>query len=889
MISGTLKPRAAVVQAALCALLCLFALGAQRANADEPTKPEASDMAKLETKPASAEQENRPEAKTEAKPEAKTEEKAEAKPEEKVEAKPEAKTEAKIEAKPEAKTETKPEVKPETKPDLRVEAISALRGRLDLIFASDLAGDLYGQTCDEVTPRKNRGLLSLANAIAAAKSRGPASLIIGAGGLLGPGSGARFLLHSVTGSHIAAELFHDAGLEVVIPGVQDFEMANETLLSYLEGLRRSSTSTMLSNITCAANEQMLCRLLSTQQMVNRGGIKVGLLSAIPEDAPQRVGPGHLHGAKVAAWSTLIAVAKKLRPQVDALVVAVDLSGKFGLDQAISLARDADAAGARIDVMHITREDSPTGGVLSLQLTNGTLIVATPAGGSGVTRVMLQQRSAEEIAIDHRALAISTERVAPQVADAAITTTTMGLASKLARERQRMCSGWSLTVAPLPQGGLDRNAVTRLVLNAMRSAAHAEIALINAGAIADGGLPLRTATVHAVGNVLPFKGQVVVTTVTGKDVGDALGKYSAQGADAQLRMLGIAKKDDGLVVNGRPISTTETYRVVSIDFVAAGGNGLLPEKFFDKSRSSVAYDDLRHLVLEYMRERGAQDAVTAPLELEKRPLWRSLLDVGIDLQNVTVSNPGNLYDRPQLSRQPSIAFKFDGTWRGEMDQPRHLLQLTLRGLYGQSWLSTQVDANTQSWIGQETADLITLLALYSYRGFSAKKPRLPTPYFSLGLESEFNRPDTRNYHHLELSSAVGARAALPGRINANVGIGVRTELLANQFAMDETERDVARGRFLITTTIEMPKRALWPRLGNSLLGEFSVNYNFTDPQVLRSHELRGIGKLYVELGRPLYLTMGTELYLYRDRDNAPGVALDVTAGLKIVMNGHRQQF
>jgi hypothetical protein len=60
-------------------------------------------------------------------------------------------------------------------------------------------------------------------------------------------------------------------------------------------------------------------------------------------------------------------------------------------------------------------------------------------------------------------------------------------------------------------------------------------------------------------------------------------------------------------------------------------------------------------------------------------------------------------------------------------------------------------------------------------------------------------------------------------------------------------------------------------------------------VLRSHELRAIGKLYVELGRPLYLTVGTELYLYRDRDNEAGIALDINAGLKVVLNAHRQQF
>ena len=284
----------------------------------------------------------------------------------------------------------------------------------------------------------------------------------------------------------------------------------------------------------------------------------------------------------------------------------------------------------------------------------------------------------------------------------------------------------------------------------------------------------------------------------------------------------------------------------------------------------------------------------PLQLERRPLWRGALDLGIDLQNVSVSNPGSVYDRPQLVRQPSIAFKLDGTLRAEMDHPTHLAQLSLRTLYGQSWLRTAVmsmdmPTDEKTWIGQETADLINLLALYSYRGLSERRPHLPTPYLSLGFESEFNRPDKRAYLHFELSSAFGMRVALPASITANLGIGVRSELLADANSETATERELARGRFLLTTLIEMPKRALLPKLGSALLGEFSVSYSFTDPTLLRSHELRAIGKLYIALGRPLYLTIGNELYVYRDRDNEAGVALDLNVGLKVVLSGHRQQF
>lgn len=773
-------------------------------------------------------------------------------------------------------------------------AAPARAQQLDLIFAADLAGEFYGQSCGETSQHPGVGLGALARTISAVKKTSPAALVLGGGGLLGPAGAARFLLHSVEGSQVAAELIRSAGIEVASPGVQEFELANETLLSYFDGLRKAGIVPIVSNLSCPNAHPELCRSLASQHIATRAGVRVGVLAVVPEDASQRVGPGHLHGARIAPWTQLAGAAKKLRKEVDLLVIEADLSSRIGIDAALALVRELDAAGAHADVIHVTRQDDPHGGVLSMRLTGGTLLVGSPARGAGVTRVTVTRPEAGK---SPGQLELQAERVLPPAEGAA----DPALSQRLEQERRRMCEGWDVALATLPQQGLDRAAVTRLVLDAMRSAARAEIALINKGAIAEQGLPLRHATVYAVGNVLPFKAQVVSILATGKEVSDALEKYAGQGPEQALRMAGLTTKDGGLQVNGRALSATAQYRLVTIDFVAAGGNGLLSDKLFPTVKRTVVHEDLRQLVLESLQRLGVGEAAVAPLHLEQRPLWRALVDIGLDVQNVTVHNPDATYDRPQLSRQPSLAYKFDATLRGEMDHPSHLVQLTLRTLYGQSWLRTGSAADMplmtgtgsgdapQKWIGQETADLINALALYSFRGLTERWPRLPTPYVSLGLESEFNQPDTRSYYHFELSGATGLRIALPASISANLGIGVRSELLANRSSDVETERELARARFLITTTVEMPKRALWPRLGNALLGEFLLTYSFTDPELLRSHELRGIGKLYIELGRPLYLTVGTELYLYRDRDNEPGVALDLNIGLKVVLNAQRQQF
>ena len=762
--------------------------------------------------------------------------------------------------------------------------------RLELVFAADLAGDFYAQECGQPAPRPGGGLGGLASAIAAVKAQSPAALVLGGGGLLGPGAGARFLLHSVSGSRAAARLMREAGVEIVSPGVHELSIARETLISYLDELRTSGPAPLLSNLECDKARPELCRLLAPRHIFTRGGVRVGVLAALPEDAAQRIGPGHLHAAKVMPWARLGSAARELRGQVDLLIIELDLGEGFGIDAAIELARSLDAAGGHADLLHLTRQDDPRGGVLSLRLSSGALLVGSPAHGTGVTRVSAVLRPGADGG--RPALELHDTRVPAQAAGPPAAP----LAEALARARDEMCAQWGTVLAELPAPGLDRAAVTRLVLDAMRDAAHAEIALINSGAISDRGLPLRAASISSVGDVLPFKAQVLASTLSGQAITDALHKSAGQEPGQRLRISGLTKKDGNLLINGRPLSVTARYRVTTIDFLAAGGNGLLPAQFLPV-KSAVVAADLRQLVLAHLQQHARSGAAPAPLRLERRPLWRVALDLGIDLQNVSVSNPGNTYDRPQLVRQPSLAFKLDGMVRAEMDHPSHLAQLTLRTLYGQSWLRTTAapdppvptDPQSGAWLGQETADLINLLALYSYRGLSERQPRLPTPYLSLGLESEFNRPETRAYLHFELSGVFGMRLALPASITATLGVGVRSELFADPNADSETERALARARLLLTTLIEMPKRALLPRLGSALLGEFAVSYSVTDVTMLRSHELRGIGKLYIALGRPLYLTLGSELYVYRDRDNEAGVALDLNVGLKVVLSGHRQQF
>lgn len=758
---------------------------------------------------------------------------------------------------------------------------------VELIFAADLGGHFAARRCGGPPLAVGPGLPALADAVARARARaaeaGAESLVIGGPGLLGPGNLARYLLGSDEGSAHAARLIGEAGVEILTPGTYEFTSRPAGLRTYLSSQRAAGRPAVLSNIDCAAAGG--CPLLQRSVVVVRGGVRIALLSAVPESLPRRVGRDHVPFS-VLAPATLAKEVRRLRAEerADAVVVVSELDREADPAGAVALVQGLEELGAHVDVVFAARQDHPKAAVASVALGSGTVIVGAPSGGAGVAAVSLT--------LDNGVLTARPGTVLAQGPAPA-------LAGAIARVHERMCQEWGRTLGELPAGGLSRSGFLALVLEAMRLHTKAEIALINGGAVEDSALPLLTANEAGVYSALPFPAQVVRVRLTGKAIADALLKYAPKAGEPPLRdipyrgkgrrpaaqvlpMLGVTRDGDSLKVNGRPLDPAATYRVATIDFVAGGGDDLLPPELTAKDTADKQIS-VQELVISYLAEgHGA-----GLLPLIERPLWTSALDLGVDLQGVTIRQPeGIAYDRPQLTRRPAVALKIDGSWRVQMDMPAHLLQLTFRSLYGQTYFAAAAE-EAPAW--QETTDLLSGLLLYSYRGLSKGLRVVPTPFASLGLETEWSRPDARDYHHLEISALGGLRAALWSKASLSAGVGVRRELLARGYSSNQVEADVARARFLFSSTLEILKGALVPRLGSALLGELALTYNFTDPGRLRSHELRATGKLHVALGRPLYATVGLEVYLYGDQGREPGVALDATAGVKVLLDSRRQVF
>ncbi len=115
----------------------------------------------------------------------------------------------------------------------------------------------------------------------------------------------------------------------------------------------------------------------------------------------------------------------------------------------------------------------------------------------------------------------------------------------------------------------------LIAEAMREQSGAEAAFLNSGgiraAIRKGPITLRE--VH---EVLPFQNRLVILTMTGEELQRAM-RSAAGGGSSFPQAAGIelqrdGKKLTGIRINGEPLDPARSYRVATVDFLAAGSGG-----------------------------------------------------------------------------------------------------------------------------------------------------------------------------------------------------------------------------------------------------------------------------------------------------------------------------
>ncbi|MEM7355740.1 MAG: 5'-nucleotidase C-terminal domain-containing protein, partial [Acidobacteriota bacterium] len=300
-----------------------------------------------------------------------------------------------------------------------------------------------------------------------------------------------------------------------------------------------------------------------------------------------------------------------------------------------------------------------------------------------------------------------------------------------------------------------------VLETIREAAEAEVAILNLGALHKVDetllerLPL---TVEAVRRLLPLDQFLVAGDLSGSQLVSLAGASSRRrGKDGKplkssLLFAGLGRSDAGkLEVNGRPLYSEDRYRVVTNSFLASGGDDYAAlTQIVGPQALRTTSGRLGEVRESYVLPRLDEAERPFP-DLEKRGLWRFGVDrLGISFEGVETSADDSYRDAldSRASADDSgsllamVRLRADQEWRSFRWENR------LRGRFG------LVDAE-----GEERGELEDDLRLEISGLFTKAQAFGGRFYTSLIIDSEFRRNERRGVtlpRQLELNLAAGLR-------------------------------------------------------------------------------------------------------------------------------------
>lgn len=137
----------------------------------------------------------------------------------------------------------------------------------------------------------------------------------------------------------------------------------------------------------------------------------------------------------------------------------------------------------------------------------------------------------------------------------------------------------------------------------------DLAMMNVGSLRR-GLPKGDITQGMIISMQPFTNKVLVMELSGKDLIEAMDVYASRGGDGVSSQV-KAKFDPAtgkvveLTVDGKPVDPDRTYTVATIDYLAGGGDYMVPLKRGNiiARSENIVYDDLiDHIKKNYSRKK-----------------------------------------------------------------------------------------------------------------------------------------------------------------------------------------------------------------------------------------------------------------------------------------------
>ncbi len=458
---------------------------------------------------------------------------------------------------------------------------------ITILHVNDTHGHIVPYLDKSVDPdRPVGGAQYLAKMVERERDANPGGTILLSAGDMFQGTPVSNLFHGKP----VVEIMNTMSYDAMALGNHEFDWGQDILQSIISS---ASFPVLSANVFESGGRPI--RGVKPYVMLKRKGLRIAVIGTTTPDTYYSSKPGNLTGLTfVPPEQVLPAIIRRVRAQGASIVVALTHDG---LDSDRELARKVRG----IDI--IVGGHSHTV-LIDPVIESGTVIVQ--AGSNGVYLGVLH------IAFDpkmKKILDVTRKDELRLVSPATEDRPDPNVARIVDKYEERVKTEFSkvvgTAVVDLTRNRTGESDLGDVVADAMREASGAQIAFQNAGGVRADILkgPI---TVEAIFTALPFDNDLVSMDLTGEQIAELLEESVSSGNLLQvsgMRLVYDPAKPAGarvvsMAIEGKPIESRATYRVVTNDFLAAGGDRL---NTFKQGRNVAVGPSQRDAVADYIRK------------------------------------------------------------------------------------------------------------------------------------------------------------------------------------------------------------------------------------------------------------------------------------------------
>ncbi len=746
--------------------------------------------------------------------------------------------------------------------------------RLVVLFTSDLRGALVEEPCEAGAAPP---LLPVVSAVVREeRARGAAPvLLLDAGDALFPSPLVRDLASRPDSARALAEALRTAGYDALATGNTIVAAPRPAFRGFAGAAREAGLPLVLTNVECSREggegcETTVAGLTERRAVIERAGLRIGVISLLPEDLPERVSRENVEGTRfrepIAATSRAVLALREEGADLVVLLSHADRSDNAPRATLEILSRLAPAESPDLVIA------ASTAGLATRIRTAGEGPTVLAVSGESVGRALLERGPGG------RWETVEAGSVEPEGPPDEL------LGRVLASFRAVHCATGS---RPLAGGRLasamDRDDFLALLERMAREETRAELSVLNRAMVNGRPFPREgVLTPSVIRRALPYETELRVAMVTGKALLDLAPRLL--GAPA-LAVSGLTKRDSSYYVNGRVVDADARYRLVTNDFLATGGDGLF-ERAEEMGFSPAPPDEAgnvsaadRLVAWVDLRPPGELLDPDLRLDLHTRPLWHGSTALTLSISDSHIDDRVG-YDEPQLRRQGLLDMRFGLELRGGMSTRDHSWDNLVQLRYGRQRLETEVGSGSHEW--GESSDLINVRSGYTMdhvRNHLLEGAWYgPSLFVEYTLESEFDH-DGEGAHFLEMTGTGGLRLTPVPWLRLQAGAAVRSRVLAED----------ARAVPGLALRAEVVRSRFFPRVRAPVYLAGLVDYFLGWPGGGEAHKLTAEGRIEVEVLGPLRLSASVRFFLYQEPGLSLATAVDSTLGLTVAMSQRLQTY